>query len=276
MPLTAKRYVCPECSAASMTWTAFCVQCKAYRTFVEEDAPGVPQLALVPNVADGDERAVSLADFEATEHERDSTGLAAVDAVLGGGLVVNSVVLVAAPPGCGKTSLALQILHGLDQRCVYATSEETVEQIAVTAHRVGAASKKIFAIAERDIEAVFAYARRVRARTVVVDSLQKMVTPELEIRAQAKEVISRIYKFAHDKSVAFFVISQVTNEDRVAGGRAIEHDTDVFLELEVTSADERTLRPVKNRFGATTVVGKLRMTSKGLVCADGDGWDQPL
>ena len=296
-----RRFVCPRpgCGRQHVTWAHRCATCGTMNLVAAdvdlETAPpspsSPPYLSIVPDAPDDGEDAgpdprdrsgpILLEDVEADEHEHHETGVEAFDAVLGGGLVVGSVVLIAAPPGAGKSTLLMQALSGLGWRSLYATGEETTEQLAATARRIGISLKKIYVAAERDVGKIFDYARRARARVVVVDSLQKMVCADLEGRAgspaQVKECLSRLYRFAKDTGVTVVAISQVTNEDRVAGGRALEHDCDVVLELEVRPDEIRVIRPVgKNRFGSTSVEGKLRMTAKGLVAVDGDGWDEPL
>jgi DNA repair protein RadA/Sms len=293
---TVKQFVCSACGHVHSKWEARCVACQAYNLTPKEveleepsPEPKFPRLVSVPaegTLSDGtskEPQPVPLSDVKAAEHERVSTGLAPVDIVLGGGLVVASVVLVASPPGSGKSTMALQVLHGLGHRCVYASSEETVDQLAITARRIGAASSQIYPIAERDISKVLQYARVVRAKTIAIDSLQKMVATDHDSRpgqpTQLKEISARIYRYAKDHDTSFWVIGQVTGEDRLAGPRQLEHDADVFLELDVIDAERRALRPVKNRYGSTDVDEKLRMlrmTAEGFVPVDGDGWDDPL
>ena len=57
--------------------------------------------------------------------ERLSTGSAAFDRILGGGLPVRSLTVVAGEPGAGKTLFALQVLFhltGQGKKCLYFTT----------------------------------------------------------------------------------------------------------------------------------------------------------
>jgi len=228
--------------------------------------------------------AIPLSDVPDTTYVRDSTGLPPLDAVLGGGMVVASVVLLAAVPGCGKSSLTLQMLNGLGHRCLYVTGEETREQIAATARRIGAASSKVFVFVENDLDKIFAKARRLRAQTIAIDSIQKMSCSDINSRpgshVQLKECTARLVQYAKTSGTSLWLIGHVTNDDTIAGPRTLSHDVDVVLELDQGAGfggNERILRCAgKNRYGPTNVVGHLEMTPKGLKSVDGDGWNEPL
>jgi DNA repair protein RadA/Sms len=227
---------------------------------------------------------VPLSDVPETTFVRDSTGLPPLDHVLGGGLVVASVVLLASPPGIGKTSLTLQMLDGLAHRCLYVTGEETREQIAQTARRIGAASRKIYPLVASNLDKIFVKARAVRAQTIAIDSIQKMRCEDVGGRAgspaQLKECTARLVQYAKATGTALWLIGHVTGDGDIAGPKTIEHDVDVVLELSQGTkfeGNERLLRCAgKNRFGPTNVVGYFELTAQGFVPVDADGWDEEL
>ena len=228
-----------------------------------------------------DDDAIPISAVPELEHARDSTGLPTLDYVLGGGFVTASVVLLAAVPGCGKTSLSLQMLHGLGHRCLYVTGEETREQIAGTARRIGAASDSIFVFVERRLDKIFTKSREKRVRAIVIDSIQKMLCDDVSGRpgspSQLKECTARLVDFAKTTGTALWLIGHVTSDGDIAGPRTIEHDVDVVLELEPgagNDGNERILRASKNRFGPSNIVGRFVLTAEGFVCCDGDGWDK--
>lgn len=240
-----------------------------------------PVEELTDSGEDGLMAPIPLDEVPESSFVRYETGLAPLDAVLGGGLVVASVVLLAALPGTGKSSLTLQMLDGLGHRCLYVTGEETREQVAATARRIGAASSKIFVVAERNLDKIFAHARAVRAQTIAIDSIQKMYCEDLDSRpgtpGQLKECTSRLVQYAKETGTALWLIGHVTGDGAVAGPKTIEHDVDVVLELEQGNGRQRILRCIgKNRFGDTSVVGHFEITAAGFVCVDGDGWDEEL
>jgi predicted ATP-dependent serine protease len=259
--------------------------------------PESPRLRLVPSLPepdppDPDEEPadvatsasdpIPLSEVAEATFVRDSTGLAPLDHVLGGGLVEASVVLLAAPPGVGKSSLTLQMLNGLGHRCLYVTGEETREQIAATARRIGAASNKIYVLVETNITRIFEHARAIRAQTIAIDSIQKMRCEDLDSRAgtpaQLKECTVRFAQYAKTTRTALWLIGHITGDGSIAGPKQVEHDVDVVLELEQGAAfegNERILRCAgKNRFFATNVTGRFELTANGFVPVDGDGWDE--
>jgi DNA repair protein RadA/Sms len=233
---------------------------------------------------DDDDGPMAITDIEEKTFDRTSTGIPPLDDVLGGGLVEGSVILLASPPGIGKSTLALQMLAGLGHRCLYVTGEETREQIAGTARRIGAVTPRLFVMREHNIETICARARKLRAQTIVIDSIQKMECPDVTGRAntpgQLKECTARLVTFAKDNGTMVWIIGHITGDGDIAGPKTVEHDVDVVLEMSQGAAfdgNERILRcPGKNRFGATGKTGRLELTEKGLVPIDGDGWNEPL
>lgn len=235
---------------------------------------------------DSDEySAVPISEIVETSYVRDSTGLTPLDYVLGGGLVVNSVVLLTALPGAGKSTLTLQMLHGLGHRTLYVTGEETKEQVAVTAHRIGAVSSQLYVLPERRLSKIFATAKKLRVRTIAIDSIQKMICDDVSGRAgtptQVKASMELLTHFAKTMGTALWVVGHVTSDGDAAGPKTLEHDCDAVLELAHGTkfdGNERILRCPggKNRFGAANLVGYFELTAKGLKSIDADGWDEPL
>ena len=227
---------------------------------------------------------VPITEIADTSFVRDSTGLPPLDHVLGGGLVAASVVLLASPPGIGKSSLTLQMLFGLGHRCLYVTGEETREQIAGTARRIGALTPRLFVLCERDLATIFAHARSMRAQTIAIDSIQKMICEDVNGRAgspgQLKECTARLVTYAKKNDTALWLIGHVTGDGDLAGPKTIEHDVDVVLELsqgQKFDGNERVLRcPSKNRFGPTNATGHFELTAEGFVPVDADGWNEEL
>jgi hypothetical protein len=183
-----------------------------------------------------------------------------------------------------NSSLTLQMLVGLRHRCLYVTGEETREQIAATARRIGAVSNRLYVLVERSLSKIFVHARAMRAQTIAIDSIQKMICEDVGGRAgsptQLKECTARLVDYAKTTGTAVWLIGHVTGDGDIAGPKTIEHDVDVVLELSQGTkfdGNERILRcPSKNRFGATNVVGRFELTAKGFVSVDADGWNEEL
>ena len=323
-PMAARRFVCRACGHLHAAWAPRCSSCLSLDGLVvavpgsspvavfevspaARDAVSVPisspeqprprlviarapspdledPIAELADVAASSSLPVPLDEVAEEMHTRDSTGLVALDHVLGGGLVVASVVLLASPPGIGKSSLSLQMLHGLGHRCLYVTGEETQNQVAMTARRIGATSPKVYVVVERSLDKIFAHARAIGAKTIAIDSIQKMICEDVGGRAgsatQLKECTARLVDFAKETGTTLWLIGHVTSDGDIAGPKTIEHDVDVVLELEQGTGLERRERllrcPTKNRFGATNVVGRFELTAKGFADIDADGWNEPL
>lgn len=227
---------------------------------------------------------IPISDVPEEDLPRDLTGLAPLDAVLGGGLVVGSAVVLSSEPGAGKSTLTMQVLFGLGLRALYASGEESVPQCAARARRLGAASKKTLIVAETDVDVIIEHARRARAQIVVVDSIQTVVCAKHNgdpgSPSQVKGATSRLVQFAKSTGTTMWIIGHVTNDGALAGPKTLKHLVDVVLELEGGArfnGNERILRcGSKNRFGAANVVGHFEIGPGGLVAADGDGWDEQL
>lgn len=320
-PARSRRFVCRSCREEHATWAARCPSCLSLdgldpvvgATPSPEPSPSPsmepepepesetprPRLVIArapspePELSDPDELIdvlpgaegpVPITEIAEASFVRDLTGLAPLDYVLGGGLVAASVVLLASPRGIGKSSLTLQMLAGLGHRCLYVTGEETREQIAGTARRIGALSPRLHVLAERDLAKVFAHARMMRAQTISIDSIQKMMAPGVGGRAgspaQVKECSARLVDYAKANDTAMWIIGHMTSDNDIAGPKTIEHDVDVVLELTQGmkfDGNERVLRCLgKNRFGPSNLVGYFELTATGLVPVDGDGWDEDL
>jgi len=314
-PAPARHFRCRACGREQATWTARCPSClsleglaattesrdpppESPETRRPSPQPSEPPLPAPPRprltiarapapeglIEEPENEPIPLSEVTEATFVRLSTGLPPLDHVLGGGLVVASVVLLASPPGIGKSSLTLQMLDGLQHRCLYVTGEETREQVAATARRIGAASGKIYVLAERHLDLIFAKARNIRAQTIAIDSIQKMNCADVSGRAgctsQLKECTSRLVQYAKTTGTTIWLIGHVTSDGEIAGPKTIEHDVDVVLDLEQGAAlegNERILRvPTKNRFGPTNVVGRLEITAKGFACVDEDGWNERL
>ena len=222
-----------------------------------------------------------LADQKAPEDPkqlfaRSSTGLFPLDDVLGGGLVSGSVVLLAGPVGSGRTSLTLQMLKGLGNRCLYVTSEDTPEQAAANAQRVKAVSDQISQLAERDVAKILAYAQEIQAKTIAIDTIQKIFCADIGRGStqQIVECVNRLVDYAKTNDTAIWLVGHVTSDGTVARPQTIEHSVDVVLTIECGAYFEGRARIVscagKNRFGPSNRAGCFELTAEGFVLVDGE------
>lgn len=267
---------CAECGAEHPKWAGRCDGCGAWNTLVEEvvqrrvgGVTGGRARALVTS----DQPPVRLADVSGERLPRLATGLSELDYVLGGGIVPGSLVLIGGEPGVGKSTLLLQAAARLESRGVstlYATGEESVEQVRLRVDRIDEDAGPVLALAEVRVDAIIAHAAAAGARVVVVDSIQTTYADELEGApgnvGQVRECAARLMRFAKASGTAVLLVGHVTRGGMIAGPKTLEHvvDTVVYFEGEPASGF-RLLRAVKNRFGSVDEVGVFEMTAAGLI-----------
>jgi len=198
------------------------------------------------------------------------TGIEPLDRVLGGGLVIGSLVLLGGEPGIGKSTLLAQTLAALPcERVLYATGEESIAQVAARARRVHAADARIQIVAETDLDAVLAHAEELASEVLAIDSIHTLVTHDIASTAgsvaQVRECTARLAAAAKTTGITILVIGHVTKEGALAGPKTLEHLVDAVLQFELGQADAwRELRAHKNRYGSTLEVGSFEMTAEGL------------
>ncbi len=113
--------------------------------------------------------------MEIKEGARFSTGLEEFDRVLGGGAFCGSIVLIGGEPGIGKSTLMLQSAMNMARQglpVLYATGEESLQQVAHRAARVGEPPSNLMLLPTTDLEAVQRETQRGSYRVLVTDSIQ--------------------------------------------------------------------------------------------------------
>ena len=264
------RYACQECGAAQAKWHGRCPACGAWSSLLEERA------APEKRRGGGTEprRPIALADVPTADADRLETGVGELDRVLGGGLVPGSLVLVGGDPGVGKSTLLTMALARIAARApvLLVAGEESPAQVRLRAERIGGAGR-IAVVAETDLDVVAATLAAERPAVAVVDSVQTLWTADLASApgsvAQVREAAGRLLRVAKEHGVTIVLIGHVTKDGAVAGPRVLEHLVDVVLLVEgERTAGLRVLRAAKNRFGSTSEVGLLTMTSSGLETVD--------
>ena len=201
------------------------------------------------------------------------TGIAELDRVLGGGFVPGSLVLLGGSPGIGKstlTGMALGNLVASGRRVLYVSGEESAAQVRLRAERLGDSALAVPAIAETSVDAVVATIEAARPEACVIDSIQTLHAEEMSGApgsvGQVRECAARVMEAVKRLGSATVLVGHVTKEGAVAGPRVLEHLVDCVLLFEgERERSYRTLRALKNRFGATSEVGVFEMRSGGLV-----------
>jgi DNA repair protein RadA/Sms len=230
-----------------------------------------PPAARFESVAGARSTVTTLASVKPRASFRIATGLEEFDRVLGGGLVPGGVILLGGDPGIGKSTLLLQAGAALGalHRTLYVTGEESAEQIALRAHRLGLVNAPIELLAEVQLEAIVAAINATAPEIVVIDSIQTVYTEALASApgsvAQVRECAAQLTRLAKQRGVIVLFVGHVTKEGAIAGPRVLEHIVDTVLYFEGDPHSSfRLVRAIKNRFGAANELGVFAMTERGL------------
>ncbi len=262
------QYVCTECGAASATWMGKCPQCGAWNSLQEEaiivgaGAGGVSGRALTPDMV---ERLIQH------DQKRLKTGMQDIDTILGGGVVVGSVSLIAGQPGIGKSTLLLQLADAVAARhkVLYVSGEESGHQIGLRAERLRAAAKQLELATSTSADDIATTISTKQYELVVVDSIQTIACQAVASTAGTVSQITNstqlILAAAKQSGTAVILVGHVTKEGSIAGPKVLEHVVDVVLQLEGDRyGGFKVLRATKNRFGPTTEAGIFEMDEQGL------------
>ena len=266
-------FACQACGYQSSKWMGRCPNCNEWNTLVEEEiiSGGDYHHRLVGIRSEG-EIPQPISEVTSSEESRIKTGIGEFDRVLGGGIVLGSVVLIGGDPGIGKSTLLLQALHGIaatDGKVLYISGEESARQTKMRAERLSVCSPQLFVLAENSLERIIKEIQGLNPRVVVIDSIQTMYTLELQSApgsiGQVRESSAKLIMLSKSREISTFIIGHVTKEGAIAGPRVLEHMVDTVLYFEGDRGHPyRILRAVKNRFGSTNEIGVFEMKDFGL------------
>lgn len=261
-------YFCNNCGAESPKWVGRCPACGEWNTMIEEkvqtDTRGRKK-GLVRS-----SKPVKLSEIEINEDTRMRMPSSELNRVLGGGLVAGSLTLIGGEPGIGKSTLLLQnILSIRGRRILYVSGEESAAQLKLRADRLGKISENTYILCETRLDAIFTQIESVKPELIVVDSIQTIMSEEIESAAgsvsQVRECAASLLRYAKESAVPVILVGHINKEGAIAGPKVLEHIVDTVLQFE---GDRqylyRLLRAIKNRFGSTNEIGIYEMVEHGL------------
>ena len=267
-------YACTNCGAQFPKWAGQCQDCGDWNTLQEEAGVSAPPSGSKAARFEGFAPKQVVQQLKAVKTNatpRFSCGVSELDRVLGGGLVPGSVILLGGDPGIGKSTLILQSLAQLSQErtTLYVTGEESAQQVAIRAERLGVQDCDLALLADNQLEDIITVAQEHKPQVLVIDSIQTLYTETLQSApgsvAQVRETASRLVRYGKQTGTCVILVGHVTKEGALAGPRVLEHmvDTVLYFEGEQNSRF-RLVRAIKNRFGAVNEIGVFSMTDAGL------------
>lgn len=267
-------FECTECGEKHTKWQGKCNACGAWNSLIEviEEVINKSGLANRFNALNQQSAVVNLDQIKAQDVERKVTQVNELDRVLGGGLALGSVILLGGDPGIGKSTLLLQTLAHIahTDKVLYVTGEESVQQVALRAKRLGIKSHpNLRLMSEIRLESIIPHIDAEKPDVVVIDSIQTAYSDQLQSApgsvAQVRECSSILTRLAKSRQIIVILVGHVTKDGTIAGPRVLEHIVDTVLYFEGEQhSNFRMLRSVKNRFGAVNELGIFAMTDKGL------------
>jgi len=303
---TRVSFLCSACGSDQPKWLGRCPECGGWNTlerFVEPKGVGLAE-ALVPDADDSGARAdegreggspggpgagrrpsapprpIALHEVPADAAPRIPTGLAEFDRVLGGGVLPGSVILLGGEPGIGKSTLLLQALLSItsrDRTALYATSEESAQQLKLRSERLQPSAaqdpSRLLVHADSVLNRILEQAARLRPSLLAVDSIQLVARHDIAAPpgsiTQLRRCCADLVSFAKRSGCAVIIVGHVTKEGLLSGPKMLEHLVDVVLSFEGDRHHlHRVVRATKNRFGSTQEVGLFEMTGQGLIEVD--------
>lgn len=259
-------FVCQQCGAHFSKWSGRCTNCQAWNSLVEQASLNGATSSLQGKSLQTSSIATALKD----DLPRLKSDIKDLDNVLGGGLTVGSVCLLAGQPGAGKSTLLLQLAEKFEGqgRVLYVSGEESSTQIATRAERLGLNAQQLNLAVSNSADDIAASIVNENYDLVIIDSIQTMKVAAVDSAAGS---VSQITNTAHllisaakQTKTALLIVGHITKEGFIAGPKILEHLVDVVLQLETEASGLRVIRAHKNRYGPTTELAVFEMSATGM------------
>ena len=267
MPSKFSTFICQNCGSETSQYFGRCLNCNEWNTIVEERKNPRSKIPNLNNI----KKSKLFNEIEIEKISRFTSGFKEFDRVLGGGIVAGSIVLLGGEPGIGKSTIVLQSASkiSLNEKVLYITAEESLEQIKIRWERLNQSSLDLKIYAETDLSLILEEIKKINPSFAIIDSIQAINNHEMESSpgsvSQVRNCSSQLHNLAKENNIALLVIGHVTKDGSLAGPKTLEHLVDVVLNFEGDKiASHRLLRSIKNRFGSTFEIGIFEMLENGL------------
>ena len=268
------KFVCQECGASYPKWSGKCENCGRWNTLVEQVSESSGKNAISKSAKTG--RILDVQNLNEIisekKQERISSGIKDLDTVLGGGILPAGVLLIAGQPGIGKSTLLMQVSSFIasSRPVLYVSGEESAEQVALRAQRLGASgSNKLKFASSTSADDISATIREGNFDLVIIDSIQTLAMEEISSApgtvSQITNSSNLIMRAAKKSGTAVVLVGHITKEGSIAGPKTLEHLVDVVLNFEGDRyGGFKVVRAVKNRYGSTSEAAIFEMVDNGL------------
>ena len=265
-------YYCSECGNESLKWVGKCPTCGKYNTMFEEIKENKKNIHANLVLLNDNNLPQKINELVFNETTRIKTTLNEFNRVLGGGIIPGSLVLIGGDPGIGKSTLLLQMSGNisLNAKLLYASGEESPQQIKSRAERLNINSENLYIFSENNLLTIINQVQQIKPQFLIIDSIQTTYLDYIDSApgsvAQVRECTHTLMKLAKNNSIPTFIVGHVTKDGAIAGPRMLEHMVDTVLYFEGDNHQTyRILRAVKNRFGSTNEIGVFDMQESGLI-----------
>lgn len=269
MAKVKKAWFCQQCGSEHSQWMGQCKGCGEWNSLVEEILTKPDPSSATSVWSATESPVIKLAHVDRIAEQRLASGDSELDRVLGSGFVAGSLTLLGGEPGIGKSTLLLQVAIHHGDKVLYASGEESAQQIRMRAERIGLEGDGCHVLTEMSTAKILSVAEALKPTLIVIDSIQTAHNPQLDSSpgsvSQIRESASEYLRYAKSKQIPILLIGHITKEGSLAGPKVLEHMVDVVLQFEGDRHHLfRTLRAMKNRFGSTQELGVYEMTAKGM------------
>ncbi len=265
-------YICKECGYKSPKWVGKCPTCEAWNSFSEQVEEKTSRIKGRKRLEAKQVEKLTIKE-SSNSAKRIPLSMDEANRVMGGGILEGSITLLTGEPGIGKSTLTIQICDQIAKRgkkVLYVSGEESQNQIAGRADRLGIDTDGLLFLAETNTETILESIKKEKPHFVIIDSVQVLFSHDIQSTAgsitQVRHAAELFMEFAKTTNTPVVLIGHVTKDGNLAGPRVLEHLVDTVLYLEGDRFHQfRILRSQKNRFGSTSEIGIFEMGEKGLV-----------